>query len=99
LIRAISSFDRAGFSRLPFSRDEAEAIAKFVPKNSLLKATDFQANRAVAVGRALGNYRIIHFATHGLLNSEHPELSGLVLSLVDENGTELRKRRTRSTRN
>src|SRR5439155_1849068 len=25
-------------------------------------------------------------ATHGLLNSEHPELSGLVLSLVDENG-------------
>src|SRR5262249_42265471 len=28
-----------------------------------------------------------HFATHGLLNSERPELSGLVLSLVDENGT------------
>ena len=28
----------------------------------------------------------MHFATHGLLNSEHPELSGLVLSLVDQNG-------------
>ena len=27
----------------------------------------------------------MHFATHGLLNSEHPELSGLVLSLVDDN--------------
>src|SRR5262249_8473521 len=27
-----------------------------------------------------------HFATHGLLNSEHPELSGLVLSLVDKQG-------------
>jgi CHAT domain-containing protein len=28
----------------------------------------------------------VHFATHGILNDEHPELSGLVLSLVDENG-------------
>jgi CHAT domain-containing protein len=34
----------------------------------------------------LGQYRIIHFATHGLVDYEHPELSGLVLSLVDENG-------------
>lgn len=34
----------------------------------------------------LGQYRIIHFATHGLLNSQHPELSGVVLSLVDERG-------------
>jgi CHAT domain-containing protein/Tfp pilus assembly protein PilF len=86
LMQAVRSFDRTGFSRLPFSRDEAEAIAKFVPKSSLLQATDFQANRAMAVGPELGSYRIIHFATHGLLNSERPELSGLVLSLVDENG-------------
>jgi len=28
----------------------------------------------------------VHFATHALLNSKHPELSGLVLSLVDEQG-------------
>jgi CHAT domain-containing protein len=28
----------------------------------------------------------VHFATHGLLNSRHPELSGLVLSLVDGEG-------------
>src|SRR6185503_1848503 len=34
----------------------------------------------------LSQYRIIHFATHGLLNSEHPELSGLVFSLVDRQG-------------
>src|SRR5207302_2165647 len=27
-----------------------------------------------------------HFATHGLLNSVHPELSGLVFSTVDKNG-------------
>jgi CHAT domain-containing protein len=86
LRRAMRSFNRAGFSRLPFSRREADEIAKLIPKNSLFKATDFQANRIVTASGELSHYRIIHFATHGLLNSEHPELSGLVLSLVDENG-------------
>ena len=28
----------------------------------------------------------MHFATHGLINSQHPELSGIVLSLVDQKG-------------
>jgi CHAT domain-containing protein len=28
----------------------------------------------------------VHFATHGLLNNEHPELSGIVLSLFDKQG-------------
>jgi CHAT domain-containing protein len=34
----------------------------------------------------LAQYRIVHFATHGLLDSKHPELSGLVFSLVDRKG-------------
>jgi CHAT domain-containing protein len=90
LMRSIGSMgrsmDRGSLGRLPFSREEADAIASFVPAKSILKATDFQANRAKAVSGELANYRLLHFATHGLLNSEHPELSGLVLSLVDENG-------------
>jgi CHAT domain-containing protein/tetratricopeptide (TPR) repeat protein len=86
LALAIRGFDRAGFSRLPFSREEADKITEFIPRGSLLKAMDFRANREVAVSGELGHYRIVHFATHGLLNSERPELSGLVLSLVDENG-------------
>jgi tetratricopeptide (TPR) repeat protein len=86
LRRATRNFNRDGFSRLPFSRDEADNIAELIPKSSLLKVTDFQANRTVATSGQLSSYRIIHFATHGLLNSEHPELSGLVLSLVDADG-------------
>jgi CHAT domain-containing protein len=86
LRRATRSFNRAGFSRLPFSREEADNIAELIPKSSLFKVTDFQANRKAATSGQLSRYRIIHFATHGLLNSEHPELSGLVLSLVDANG-------------
>jgi CHAT domain-containing protein len=86
LMRSARSFNRAGFSQLPFSRQEADAIATLIPRTKLLKATGFKANRATATSGELARYRIVHFATHGLLNSENPELSGLVLSLVDENG-------------
>ncbi|HKX30170.1 MAG TPA: CHAT domain-containing tetratricopeptide repeat protein [Blastocatellia bacterium] len=86
LARAARSLNREGFSRLPFSREEAGAITELLPPNSVLKATDFQANRSTVTGGELNRYRIVHFATHGLINSEHPELSGLVLSLVDESG-------------
>jgi CHAT domain-containing protein/tetratricopeptide (TPR) repeat protein len=73
-------------SRLGYSRQEAGAILAAVPAGEGLKALDFEASRATATGAELGQYRIVHFATHGLLNSEHPELSGIVLSLVDEQG-------------
>jgi CHAT domain-containing protein len=35
-------------------------------------------------------YRIIHFATHGDLDTEHPELSAIVLSLFDSQGRDLK---------
>jgi CHAT domain-containing protein len=85
-LRAVRSLGRDGLSRLLFSREEADAIADLVPARSLLKATGFQASRPKALSGELSNYRIVHFATHGLLNSEYPELSGLALSLVDEDG-------------
>jgi tetratricopeptide (TPR) repeat protein len=86
LARSARSFHRDGFGRLVFSNEEAESITGFAPKGSTLKATGFEANRKLVASGELGRYRIVHFATHGLINSEHPELSGLVLSLVDENG-------------
>jgi CHAT domain-containing protein len=51
-----------------------------------MKALDFRASRATALSASLSQYRIVHFATHGLLNNVHPELSGLILSLVDKQG-------------
>jgi CHAT domain-containing protein len=47
---------------------------------------DFSASKTTATSAELGQFRIVHFATHGLINSQHPELSGIVLSLVDERG-------------
>jgi CHAT domain-containing protein len=72
--------------RLQFTRREAEAIVSVSPVGQSFAALDFQANRVMATSSNLANYRIVHFATHALLNSKHPELSGLVLSLVDERG-------------
>jgi CHAT domain-containing protein/uncharacterized protein HemY len=86
LTRAAADAGITSFVRLPFARQEAEAIAKLMPKEQQLKALDFTASRQTALTRQLEQYRYIHFATHGLLNSQHPELSGIVLSLVDENG-------------
>ncbi len=73
-------------ARLPFSRDEANAIASLAGQKGALRAIDFDASRANALEGSLENYRIVHFATHGLIDAEQPELSGLILSLVDERG-------------
>ena len=75
-----------GFARLRFSREEAEQIMQLVPRNSSLEAVDFAANRTAATSADVKNYRIVHFATHGLINSRHADLSGIVLSLVDREG-------------
>ncbi|MEG4920077.1 CHAT domain-containing protein, partial [Microcoleus sp. F10-D1] len=75
------------WTRLPFSRTEAEQILALVPDDLEKQALDFTANRTTATNPDLSQYRIVHFATHGFANSKHPELSGLVLSLVDEKGT------------
>jgi len=72
--------------RLPFTREEAERIMKLAPGKNNLEALDFRASLALATSRDLQYYRYLHFATHGYLDSEHPELSAIVLSLVDEKG-------------
>ena len=38
------------------------------------------------MGGSLGDYRIVHVATHGFLNGSNPALSGLLLSRVDAKG-------------
>jgi CHAT domain-containing protein len=79
------SRDGISVPRLLSTRQEADAIIE-AAAGAGMRATDFKASRATATSPELGQYRIVHFATHGLLNNEHPQLSGLVLSLVDEQG-------------
>lgn len=82
--RAIAS--AFGLERLASTRQEAKAILRLAPPQSEFAALDFDAKRSAAMSPELERYQIIHFATHGIVNDVHPELSGLVLSLVDRQG-------------
>ena len=83
--RSASESGLGALARLRFSRQEADEIVRLSGDKRDLKALDFLANRTVATAK-LSDYRIVHFATHGLINNQHPDLSGIVLSLVDEQG-------------
>ncbi|HEX8145591.1 MAG TPA: CHAT domain-containing protein [Pyrinomonadaceae bacterium] len=73
--------------RLGFTRLEAEEILALFPRDEWLKAVGFEANLSLLTDpHKLAPYRILHLATHGLLDSEHPELSGILLSMLDEHG-------------
>lgn len=78
--------ERPSFERLISSLREANEIIKLLPGGAVMKATDFNANRAAAMRPELSQYKIVHFATHGLLDDKRPELSSIVLSLVDKGG-------------
>jgi CHAT domain-containing protein/tetratricopeptide (TPR) repeat protein len=76
----------SGIQRLPFTRAEAKNILALSTPQDSLELLDFDASKQATQSAALANYRIVHFATHGFLDADHPELSGLVLSLYDERG-------------
>lgn len=75
-----------GLQRLPASGKEAETIRNIVGGRGTDIFTGFGATRDQLLGANLSDYKIIHLATHGLINQERPELSAVVLSRFDENG-------------
>jgi CHAT domain-containing protein len=77
---------RSYLNRLIYSRQEAESIMAVTPVGKGMKILDFEASRSRAMSSDLAQFQIIHFATHGLLDSKHPELSGLILSMIDRHG-------------
>lgn len=86
LLRAARAGGQDGFPRLSWTRREAEAAAAQASPRPILEALDFQASLDTVTGPELARYGIVHFATHGFVNDRNPELSGLVLSLVDPQG-------------
>ena len=86
LERALRGVRAGALTRLPFSRQEADAIVASAPRGTSLRAFGFEANRSAATSGDLAAYRIVHFATHGIVNARQPELSGVVLSLFDRQG-------------
>ncbi len=74
-------------ARLAHASEEADTIAEVAPWGTTLMAKGFDASRETAMSSEVSRAQIVHFATHGFLDSEHPELSGIVLSMTDPNGT------------
>jgi CHAT domain-containing protein/tetratricopeptide (TPR) repeat protein len=77
---------RLKIPRLPFTAQEADQILSVARSSSNPKAIGFEATRATAISGRLSEYRYLHFATHGYLDTERPSLSALVLSQIDAKG-------------
>src|SRR6185369_15829418 len=77
---------KLNLQRLAYTRMEADAIQSLFPSGEATMLTGFDANRASVSGGKLKSHRIVHFATYATTDSEQTLLSGMVMSLVDEQG-------------
>jgi CHAT domain-containing protein/tetratricopeptide (TPR) repeat protein len=71
-------------ARLAGTRTEAEQIVKLAKASGTQADTwlDLDASEDNVDSRDISKYRVLHIATHGLLNAERPQFTGVVLSLV-----------------
>jgi len=86
-VRGLEGLVRGGPARLLHASEEADAIVATMPRGTIKVAKAFDASRETAMSSSVSEYQIVHFATHGFFNSEHPELSGIVLSMVKPDGS------------
>ncbi len=80
-LRGMKGFEEEKpIKRLPYSLKEAAGIGELLQPKQYVSSTGPAANRSVVLSPEMSQYQIIHFATHGFVNSEYPILSGLLLS-------------------
>ncbi|MBI4752583.1 MAG: CHAT domain-containing protein [Acidobacteria bacterium] len=75
--------------RLPGTQTEVQFLKRLIPASNLFVASGFQANRQTLMETDLSQFQIVHLATHGYVNSEHPENSGLIFALRNEQGEKI----------
>ncbi|HSS78240.1 MAG TPA: CHAT domain-containing tetratricopeptide repeat protein, partial [Thermoanaerobaculia bacterium] len=86
LSRSVRDVGLDRLERLPYTRQEADSILGMVKKGMTFPAFDFDATRELFTSGRLRDYNILHIATHSLLDSRQPELSGIAFSMVDAAG-------------
>jgi CHAT domain-containing protein len=87
LTRALRDLrDPQWIPNLPGSRNEALAIQQITGSARTRLVMGFDANREAVMAPSIARQRIIHFATHGMMDTRHPEMSGLVLSMFNKKG-------------
>jgi CHAT domain-containing protein/Tfp pilus assembly protein PilF len=85
-LRSVTGSDNQ-LARLPHTEVEAQSILKLVPTTQQQSWLGFAANLDNATNPGLANYQVIHFATHGIFDSQQPQRSGLIFSRITTNGS------------
>jgi CHAT domain-containing protein len=80
------TFSPAKLQPLFFTRIELNELRELGRQDGSVVYSEFDATRDNLRKLDLSQYRILHFATHGFIDSGQPELSGLVLSLIARDG-------------
>lgn len=90
LMTSRSMFDYSYISPLPATETETKAIFKLYNERNLKAKVLLRndANEQLIKSGELGKYKVLHFATHAFVNSEKPELSGLLLAQDTIGGVE-----------
>ena len=83
---ALTRWPTTRFERLPHSGEEADAVLRGLPGSKVFVARGAGSSKRAVTGGALAGHRIVHFATHGVLDPERPLLSFLALSRVSADG-------------
>lgn len=68
---------------------EVAAIRRLAGDSEIAERVGFAASRSAVLGSPLESFRILHFATHGLVDPARPSRSGLALARKGPNGAAL----------
>jgi CHAT domain-containing protein len=86
ILRMRGGVDPAKLERLVSSARESERIRALPGLGPVDLLEGFDATRASVLAHDLAGYRFIHIASHGIIDSEIPQLSALILGAWDRNG-------------
>ncbi len=81
--RAWAIEDGLGFGRLPHAREEGEALIRHVGEGSELRVGEAATEAGLKAGD-VEHFSILHFASHAVLDDEHPERSAVLLAPGNE---------------
>ncbi|HEK85253.1 MAG TPA: CHAT domain-containing protein [Candidatus Aminicenantes bacterium] len=70
------------FYRLKYSHEEIKRISNLIPKATILERE--KATEDLVKSANLSDYKIIHFAAHGLIDDQKPARSAIVLTLDND---------------
>lgn len=87
ILRTASIENLSDLSRLPDSRREAMAVAQIAGQSNTSLFLDFDASPRKVEAIDWKTYAVAHFAAHAIVDTEHPEFSGIVLSMFHRDGT------------